>query len=324
NRLEIVDVDTVGGLRPGGRKADIRFTCISQVFSDNARTLQIETHADQLLQELTSGKDGNSQPSDAPGSVSVGQPVGLTVLSGRTIRELGGVESTQLISGLPRYTLRKSDAAANDGVFSTSINDIPMATRSSRSVLAAGTMKMPHAFGEPTLRLRRGREQLIGALTNPLPIALYQARLVYRGRVYELPSPFPAGGAIRSINSIQSTSRPFRSRLIRRRNIVNSAETESWNATPDAALDRLMEMLMFYDAAGGASYVGLSNRLYDRWDISRLLETDGADDDGVAVIYGRAASPLTTTDVQSADNLPVSLEQSQSVVRILLPVGRPE
>ena len=85
--------------------------------------------------------------------------------------------------------------------------------------------------------------------------------------------------------------------------------------TGDRDVSRILEMMMFFDAANGSSYTGLSNDYQGYLDLSRALKS------GRAVLVGRAAEPAAQLEI---DGEPLSEEVMQhwTYYRVQIPVKR--
>ncbi|MCC9641190.1 hypothetical protein LOC71_02815 [Rhodopirellula sp. JC740] len=203
---------------------------------------------------------------------------------------------------------------------SSQIQNMRLAPRSSKSV----ALETQFTADLPTqsLKRRRGSELLNGQLTNTLPVDLLDGMLIYQNWVYLLPTRLPAGAQIDEVDSLRQKN--FRWQLSRQRALESASEGESWDVTVVDQPRRLAEMLMFHDAVGGPRYTVLRNEVLRDLDFSSLLTEDRC------ILVGRCAQPwseLTITCAKDGDQSTsestasqASLEQSNSFVRLILPV----
>jgi hypothetical protein len=79
-----------------------------------------------------------------------------------------------------------------------------------------------------------------------------------------------------------------------------------------------MEMMMFYEAAGGEKYTGLQHRFESAVDFSDTLNLD------VAILVARLPSSKTRIEIdRNRQTVPVE-NQISSFVRWLIPVNKPQ
>ena len=121
----------------------------------------------------------------------------------------------------------------------------------------------------------------------------------------------PANGTVRlaDLSVMDLQTRLTRRRVVDGRNVMTP-----WQ-TADRDVSRILEMMMFFDAANGSSYTGLSNDYQGYLDLSRALKS------GRAVMVGRAAEPAAQLEI---DGEPLSEEVMQhwTYYRVQIPVKR--
>jgi hypothetical protein len=106
-------------------------------------------------------------------------------------------------------------------------------------------------------------------------------------------------------------------RLNRLQQVDGKSSASRWNPSERNELDRLMELMMFHQAATGKNYTGLTHRYQPLVDHSSLLETD------YAMLIGRANQSLAKVVVQAeqAGDAPEVLSGlDRCWCRILIPV----
>ena len=101
--------------------------------------------------------------------------------------------------------------------------------------------------------------------------------------------------------------------LMRRRVVESHEVTSLWDRTDVTNAPRITEMMMFYGAAGGRAYTGLTHGYLGFLDMSRQLRS------GQAVLVGQVSGPATTW---THDQQPWTdkLDKSWTYYRISLPV----
>jgi hypothetical protein len=108
--------------------------------------------------------------------------------------------------------------------------------------------------------------------------------------------------------------RPFNLewRLMRRSVRETSETTVPWDPT-DQNVPRIMEIMMFHEAAGGADYTRLANDYHQYLDLSHHLTA------GCAILFGRSES-LATELVLDDGKTANSPDQHWTFYRIVFPV----
>ncbi len=158
---------------------------------------------------------------------------------------------------------------------------------------------------------------LQGVITNPLDIPLSHCRVYYQNWTYPIERSLAPGESARLGNS-QPLDLRWR---LTRRSVVRAEEVRStWQRDDLSDVDRIMEMLMFYGAAGGRAYTGLSHNYYAYVDLSRQLNS------GRAILVGRGERPASRLTIQhgTSEDAPSDIEsdslQHWTYYRIVIPV----
>jgi hypothetical protein len=162
---------------------------------------------------------------------------------------------------------------------------------------------------------RPGSELLQGELMNPLPLDLLDGMLVYRNWAYLLPTRFPVGGRIPSVDKLRQKN--FRWRLSRQKALESATETEDWNPAEKHSPERIAEMLMFHAAVGGTRYTGLRHEPLSFLDLSHVLADDRC------ILIGKVAGPLTELHVKDENATRETPGNTLTMVRVVLPVKTP-
>lgn len=276
NSLEVMDIDVTSAVARG------------MVWSHVYRP-----HASRLNVSFTSAR---------------GQTQNRTDWQGLPGRGLGGLESTMATDrGMPSYQI---DLGAG---LEGKIEGI--------GVPAAGTKCLHTSWfesieiGSPSsLRETAGVNQLEGIVSNPLDVDLTDAVLVYRNWFYRLPTRLTPGQSVEITFSTVPKDVP---RWLNRRSLVNGSEQATrWNPADRQSPGRLMEMLLFYRAASGSSYVKLQHRFQPHVDLSKLIDLDRA------LLVGRLEKPLGQLHISGGDQVEVSQELQQTWCRVVLPVAQ--
>ncbi|MEM9367327.1 MAG: hypothetical protein AAGD07_15145 [Planctomycetota bacterium] len=202
------------------------------------------------------------------------------------------------------------------------ISGLSMSPRSSKSL--ATWNRFDCDLPSTPLQRRRGSELLQGGMINPLPVDLLDGLLIYRNWAYFLPTRLRAGETIAELDSLRQKN--FRWQLSRQRALESASESERWDVTATDRQDRLMEMLMFHQAAGGERYTRLSHQPLGWLDMTEILTEERA------VLMGRLAKPWFDCDVQglseaqgsstdtASETGPTTMGNVKTMVRVLLPV----
>jgi hypothetical protein len=290
NRLEVIDLDP----RSGWGQA---FTW-AHLFSPQAGRWDI---ANQLDPQLTDDQETSLLMSP----FGYASPI------------FGGVQITD--RRLPDYTI---EVSRRETAVSSTWRGMPLAPVSSKG-LAGWTQFRTGVSPASGLVSIRGAE-LTGSLTNPLPFDLLDGYLLYDDWVYLLPTRFPAGSTISAVETLRQKN--FRWHLTRRKALESASELEAWDPSGDADLDRLLDILAFYNAAGGQDYTTLSNYPLARLDLSRAL------DNRQAILVGRLPQPAVALEIEAADaaetlagsERPGAARRTLSLIRVMLPVADDE
>ncbi len=276
----------------------------AQVFSGAPQRLDLDVALDSHFSKAT-GIDIDID--NAQSQASVG-PWGF---AGNVF---GGIEVAGEDIRLPRYEMVVNQQPINQqsGAFFSSIRGAPFAPQSSKAIVARWQF-VPTEQVKSTLQRRLGSDLLTGELTNPLPYDLIDGFLVYKNLIYQLPTRIPAAGTVPQVDALPAKN--FRWRLNRRESTEDSSESELWDPQADNNLGRLMEIILFYQAAGGLPYVNLQNRTLGALDLSHMLGPEQA------ILVGRLREPVAQVQVQGQAS-PADQLDHETFVRIILPVGK--
>ncbi len=206
----------------------------------------------------------------------------------------GAASEGRLISwmGLPGRGLGGLNASTRGAFFGSpyqvdwdakrhaALSQLPIAVGSTKQ-LAATWWQSQVVAGD--VSLQRKREYLQGEFTNPFPVEIENGVLFYNDWAYNVTRRILPNQSI-SIAELEEP-RDLVWKLTRRR-VVDSRKTNSYETTPwnvvDSDVSRLVEIMSFYQIAGGKSYARLSHRYIDQLDLSEQLRQ------GRAIFVGRA------------------------------------
>ncbi|MDH3717799.1 MAG: hypothetical protein OES79_06720 [Planctomycetota bacterium] len=190
------------------------------------------------------------------------------------------------------------------------VEGLPIQIWSTRTLV--GRMRGATAAAiEPDLRLSSASadELLVGTVRNATAVDLHGCALFYRRWVYLLDT-VPAGQKAVVTDDLNMNIRTVQSYLTR---------LGDWTAESDAQradLSRIVNRMMFYDAAGGLEYTPLQNQYQSFVDMSDLLAA------GKAVFVGRVdQAALEVTDQHA--NLSALPDRQQTFFRFVFSLDPP-
>lgn len=283
NRLEIVDVNAIDGVGRG-YSANYLYSHEASLFDVSiASTGPLQTIAPELGRSLIG-------PLGYPGE------------------SFGGIQISLEDSRLPAYRVATKDSA---GLLTSSLVGLPLAPRSSNGFFSQYSF-IPKFSDVPAVRRRSGSELLQGDWTNPLPIDLLDGKLVYRNWVYILPTRIRAGQSIASLDKLRQKN--FRWLLSRQKALESDTQTQAWDPAAGVPLERIAEMMMFHEAAGGTQYTNLAHDPLEDLDLSHLLMSDRC------ILFGRVDQPLTTVNVSQGEDSITPAGEQLTMIRVVLPV----
>lgn len=281
NAVQVVDVDAATGLLSG--------RMWGHIYSGSARRFDITAQ---------------SQPTEAPVRAD---------WQGLPGRGLGGLMS-QLNTdrGMPAYEVSLSPAGASN------MQGVGIAAGGTKAVYASWLSQI-ELQGQSQLREISGVDQLEGVLINPLPVDLLEPMILYHNWFYGLDSRIPAGGSLTI--SYDTIPKDLARRLNGRRTVEGREQIERWDPADRNSVDRLLELMMFHEAAAGRNYTSLAHRYELHMDLSRLLELDRA------ILVGRLEQPLARLEVepyagQDESELDIARDLDHVWCRIAIPVQR--
>lgn len=203
---------------------------------------------------------------------------------------------------------------------STLLN-IPIAIWSTRSLKTTQRASSPKPLIESKLgALATG--QLTGVFKHNLPVPVTQWVIIYGTRAYRPKGELVPGLSYPSRGWEQISQREIRGFLtesvtqevVPESNVGTEYRTTQKEYNPlDQDLGKILQMVTFYEAAGGRNYTGLNDDQLDRLDLSELVKLDRA------ILLGRVNLPASTLKI---DDQTMEPKSRTTFVRMILPVDQ--
>lgn len=285
NQVDLVDVDLVDGTVRG-------------------------TNWTHLYSPVTRGHDFQAEP----------VWTGLSSRLGDVSPEFRGLMAWQ---GLPGWGLGGMDQTANETQFPVTydlrsdapplpqklISGLPITAGSTRSLLTRWWSFPELTQPEPLTSDRDGF--LHGVVVNPFDFPLEDALLAHDRWSYRIDRPIQPGESL-LVDGLQR--RDLEWRLTRRRAMHGKT---SYTSTPweveNREVERIVEMMMFHEAAGGRGYTDLNQKYQDYIDLSEHLFL------GRAILVGRVAQPGMELTM-GEESLTDQADRRWTWYRLILPV----
>jgi len=274
NQLEIVDFDAQTGT--------VRGTGWAHLYSPSTARYSI---AAQPNLELLGG----------------GEIAGVLTWQGLPGDSLGGLRSNQrALAETEPYHVRWPDQPPE-------IDGLPVQSASSKSLSVRwwGQCAKP----TPSSLIVNEYGALDGELNNPLPVELTECLIVFKDSLYRV-GPLKSGQAV-DLGSL--TPRNLQARLTEV-TFEGSKEVSTLWKRDSNDVARIVQMLMFHEAARGRSYTGLTHRYQPYLDLSSHLDL------GRAVLAGQADQPATRLTGESRDLAPGDDTTAGIWFRVVFPV----
>lgn len=229
---------------------------------------------------------------------------------------IGSLESgIRSLEPLPPYTARLNSSllGTTPSSSSTGLLDIPFPASSTKSLRIDWTGQS-EALDFGRLREIAGSGMLQGEVTNNLNVELLDGIILYHNLVYALPAKMKPGSSEKF--TILSTPKDLERRLTRRVSRDGKDITEPWNPSDRNVIPLLIEMIMFYEAAGGEKYTQLQHRFEPSLDMSDLLSLDRA------ILFARIPKSETRIKVIAPNGEVEYQPEANTFIRCLLPISR--
>jgi hypothetical protein len=155
---------------------------------------------------------------------------------------------------------------------------------------------------------------LRGTLQNPFDFDLYEALILFDGRVYPIGQVFTANNLV-DIYDLSADSQGIDNYFTRNQFGSRRQSYRVWRAL-DESLDRVVKQMMFNQAIGGERYTGLLHRYQSHLDLSHMLRLRRA------VLVGKARRGMTEfVNRSQQDGGEPMASQVDRYYRVVLPVN---
>ncbi len=227
---------------------------------------------------------------------------------------LGGLE-TETTTGFKRTGYRQVSSGNGLVDDSLQIQQLPLQVSSTRSLVSRFKISNPP---EISSQLKVQRDRLSGTVKNPFEVTLFNGRVFFGNYVYLLQKPLPPGGVV--YLDTDSNEKTIRTVLNRRSSKgssdreIGKTQSRPWDPR-DKSLTRIADVMMFYQAAGGENYTGLTHGYFPQIDHSHLLKLNRA------VLVGQVES-ASSLQIDGKD-VKELYDSSVTMVRVVLPVEKP-
>jgi hypothetical protein len=226
---------------------------------------------------------------------------------------LGGMGNS-IATGFKRLQYQQTITASPNGEANVSIQQLPLQVASTKPLLIQYGIETPINF---TSQLAVGRDRLQGTFKNPLRMPIYNGKIFFGDYVYLLKKPLHPD--VVTLVESDTKERTLRSYLNRRTatstqgNEIGRSQNQPWDPN-EKNLTRIADVMMFYQAAGGQGYTGLTNGYHREIDFSRLLRL------GQAVLVGQIESGSHIK--VNAQDVSDRYDSNITMVRVVLPVAK--
>ena len=192
------------------------------------------------------------------------------------------------------------------------IRQMPLPVSATQSLVSNFKINNPPQINS---QLTVQRDRLKGTLTNPFDVPVFNGKVYFGNYVYLLKKPLLPGKTV--FLETDSNEKTIRTHLNQRASQGSTSDekgkTQSRPWDPrDPNLPRIASMMMFYRAAGGANYTGLTHGYFPQIDFSNLLKV------GRAVLVGQIESASSLQI--NGDNAKALYDSTVTMVRVVLPV----
>ncbi len=162
------------------------------------------------------------------------------------------------------------------------------------------------------LRLNRATNQLQGTITNPFEFPLKDCRVVFENWAYILDRPLEPGETVDVFLEMRERTA---SSYFSRRAVTNDSKGGDipWNPQEDN-INRIAEVMMFYDGAGGQRYTRLTHDYQPNLDLTEQLYLQRA------ILFCQPQDVCTELQIETNAG-EIDYDQCRTFMRIVLPVS---
>lgn len=198
----------------------------------------------------------------------------------------------------------------------TSLEELPILASGTKSLIARWDSNVSSTVAS---ELADADELLTGFIINETEMQLRNVRLLYGSWGYQLGNLNPG----QQIDITDELSPRHAKTILTRDALAASGATAAQVdgrvfSAEEATPKQILNLMMFYDAAGGTGFAHVPNRVQSQIDLSRQLELGRA----VLVADVRVAD-ATLVDQETGETLDRSDNEPSSVYRFILPVNKP-
>ncbi|PQO30061.1 hypothetical protein [Blastopirellula marina] len=196
-------------------------------------------------------------------------------------KSLGGMDSRQSLATVqnPYYL-----AEADDSV---QLENLPIQIWSSRSLFGRSWATLEGDAPKPLTEINN--QLLDGVIRNPTDIDLEDVYVFYGRWAWQF-QKFPAGGVL----SLSGKAGKNSDKVLRKTRVADARDvSELWDRE-NTDIDRIMEVSLFHESAGGRGYTNLIQRYQGFIDLSEHTQTQRA------VLVGKAVEPVTELQIRAA------------------------
>lgn len=280
NQIDVVDVDLDLGT--------VRGTTWTNIYSPRAAHLNLALDA-------------------SPALTTTLQPETLVSWNGLPGAGLGGMNTPARVDSLgDTYAIRYDAAPA--ATAPTLIEGLPIQTSASKGLLARWWSQAEHLSESQLVATDNGL--LTGVVVNPLEVELSHCRIYFENWAYTIEGRLRPG---QEVDLEEITPLDLKWQLMGRRVVESREVVTHWDRADVTNAPRITEMMLFYGAAGGRTYTGLTHSYLGFLDMSRQLRS------GQAVLVGQA-SRAATTWTQNNQPWTEDLDKTWTYYRISIPV----
>ena len=286
NQLEIIDVDATTGTTRGNVWANL--------YTPSTERLNIELDEDN--------KFGFEIQSD------------MLSWQGLPGDGLGGLSSNSR-TGLVRQSYLNQINVDEDSQVESKLTNVPIQVSSSKALYAQWWAPSPDVVSN--LKASRFNVGLEGTFKNPLNVELKNCRVMFENWVYLIDRRVKVGDIVSIKEMSQKNTKAYLTRRNKknREDVDERAQNSPWDPTA-TNIRRIANMMMFYEAAGGASYTGLSHDFQPHIDLSRHLSM------GRAIVVGEIDGRLNhgTHLKINGESATENYDDEVTIVRLIVPV----
>lgn len=192
------------------------------------------------------------------------------------------------------------------------IEELPLQVSSTKQMFGQWWSDNP-IRARSRLRYNPKLQQVTGSVTNPFDFTLHNCRLVFENWAYVLDQPLEPGDTFDIVT--ETSEKNLKSLLTRRAkysDVKKQSDNSPWDPT-DKRINRIADIMMFYEAAGGENYTGLTHGYQSFTDMTELLRLQRA------VLVGEVQSPGAAFRI-NGKNVSEQYDQTITIIRLILPV----